>query len=153
MNRIQGVGKLVWTDWARRIRRSTLLVVWLLSHGTVSLAQRGIAADTAVNAVSFHIDSQRTGWNRKEESLTHDSVSGGAFGPLWNSPQFDVVNIGGTNYAPHMYASPLYVDDVLISAGPYSGRHFQVVFAGTGNGFVYAINAFDNSADGPSVTA
>jgi hypothetical protein len=52
-----------------------------------------------------------------------------------------------------MYASPLYVDDVLISSGTYTGRHFQLVFASTGNGFVYAVNAFDNSAGGPPVNA
>jgi hypothetical protein len=110
-------------------------------------------ADAVTNTVTFHIDSQRTGWNQTETILTPSNVSTPNFGPLWNSPQFDLVNIGGTDYAPHMYASPLYVDDVLLSAGPYAGRDFQVVFAATGNGFVYAVNAFGNSTGGPLVPA
>ena len=106
---------------------------------------RVVAQGAAVNAPTFHYDSQRTGWNPNETTLTPANVSGPQFGPLWNSPQFDQVTIGGTDYAPHMYASPLYVDDVLLSTGPYAGRDFQVVFAATGNGFVYAVNAFDNT--------
>ena len=74
-------------------------------------------------------------------------------GPLWNSPQLDLVNIGGTDYAPHLYASPLYVDNVTLSGDLYGGCSFQVVFAATGNAFVYAVNAFDNSVCGPLVPA
>src|SRR6266852_3961428 len=112
--------------------RLLFLLGCALSDLGVSLAQSAVT-----NTVTFHIDSQRTGWNQTEIILTPDSVSSPNFGPLWNSPQFDSVNIGGTNYTPHMYASPLYVDDVLLSAGPYAGRNFQVVIAATGNGFVY----------------
>jgi hypothetical protein len=114
-----------------------------------------IAADAAsgLNVLTFHGDRQRTGWNPMETILTPASVSGPDFGPLWNSLPFDPVNIGGTDYAAHMYASPLYVDDVLISDGPYAGRHFAVVLAATGNGFVYAVNAFDATTGGPVVPA
>jgi hypothetical protein len=39
-----------------------------------------------------------------------------------------------------MYASPLYVDSVLITTGDFSGNQFSVVFAATSNNFVYAIS-------------
>ncbi len=135
--------------------KSAIQVLMLL--GSVVAPPVGLRAqsdpNTAPNTLTFHVDSQRTGWNQTETILAPLNVAGPNFGPVWNSPQFDVVNIGGTNYAPHMYASPLYVDDVLISGGPYAERHFQVVFAATSNGFAYAVNAFDNSDCGPLVTA
>jgi hypothetical protein len=38
-------------------------------------------------------------------------------------------------------ASPLYVDRVTLTAGDYAGGTFHVVYAGSSNGFVYAVNA------------
>src|SRR5262249_37868878 len=146
----------MWTV-ANRLGSAALVISALLGSLvllSVGLAKRpfGVArADTAPNTLTFQINSQRTGWNQNETILTPANVSAPNFVPIWNSPQFEVVNIGGTNYAPHMYASPLYVDDVLLSGGPYAGRHFEVVFAATGNGFVYAVNAFANSAGGAVV--
>jgi len=96
---------------------------------------------------TFHVDALRTGWYPNETVLTPTAVSS-RFGPLWNSPQFDSVRLGNTTYTPHLYASPLYLDDVLLSSGPYNGRRFHIVFAATGNGWVYAVNAFANSAGG-----
>ena len=88
------------------------------------------------NVLTFHGDPQRTGWISNESVLTPAGVGGGSFGPIWNSPQFDSVTIGGVTYPPHVYASPLYVDDVVM------GRtRRQVVYAATNNGFVYAVSA------------
>lgn len=103
-----------------------------------------------MNTLTFHMDRQRTGWNRMESVLTPANVSSTSFGLLWNSPVLDSVTIGSTTYPPHLYASPLYVDSVLITDGPYSGRQFRAVFAATSNDYVYAINAFD-VADPPVV--
>ncbi|HKE29419.1 MAG TPA: hypothetical protein VKB88_44020 [Bryobacteraceae bacterium] len=100
-----------------------------------------LAAMGQYNILTFHGDSQRTGWISSESALTPRSVSGGAFGPLWDSPQFDSVTIGGTTHRPHLYASPLYVDRVTMTAGEYAGGTFHVVYAGSSNGFVYAVNA------------
>ena len=100
------------------------------------------------NVLTFHGNSQRTGWISSERALTPRSVSGGAFGPLWDSPQFDSVTIGGTTHRPHLYASPLYVDSVTMTAGEYAGGTFHVVYAGSSNGFVYAVNAaYPSSSD------
>src|SRR5438445_11810656 len=96
-----------------------------------------------VNAPTFHYDRQRTGWNPHETTLTRGIVSGSTFGSLWNSPPLDSVSIGSTTYPPHLYATPLYVDRVQITSGPYAGSTFSVVFAATSNDYVYAINAFD----------
>lgn len=110
----------------------------------VSCAQSGGNEGPAVmNTLTFHLDRQRTGWNRMESVLTPANVSGPSFGPLWDSPVLDSVTIGSTTYSPHLYASPLYVDRVLIAGGLYGGQEFRAVFAATSNDYVYAINAFD----------
>ena len=93
------------------------------------------------NVLTFHGDRQRTGWISSETILTPASVSGGSFGPVWNSPPLDSVTIGGVTYPPHLYASPLYVDGVTMTGGQYAGVSFHVVYAGSSNGFVYAVNA------------
>jgi hypothetical protein len=136
-------------DISNRTRLASGILGCVLSYPATSLAQ----STDVTNTVTFHVDSQRTGWYQTETILTPANVSAPGFGQLWDTPQFDVVNIGGTDYAPHMFASPLYIDSVLLSGGPYAGRQLQVVFAATGNGFVYAVNAFDNSVGGPLVTA
>jgi hypothetical protein len=94
------------------------------------------AAFAQYNVLTFHGDPQRTGWISNETLLTPANVSGGGFGPIWNSPQFDSVTIDGVVYPPHLYASPLYVDAVNIR-----GARRQVVFAASNNGFVYAVSA------------
>jgi Malectin domain/Malectin-like domain len=91
---------------------------------------------------TFHRNPQRTGWIPSETKLTPANVRGGQFGALWNSPAFDSVSVGGTIYPPRMYASPLYIDVVTLSAGKYAGQHVSMVVAATSNGYVYAVNAF-----------
>jgi hypothetical protein len=79
----------------------------------------------------------------KRDRADSRRVAGGTFGKLWQAT-LDTVRIGGTDYDPHLYASPLYVDDLLVTdGGSYDGLHFGAVIAATGNGYVYAINAFD----------
>ena len=105
--------------------------------------RRGAIADAPVNCPIFHCDRQRTGWNPNEPALSPAAVSGGTFGKLWQTT-LDTVRIGSIDYDPHLYASPLYVDVLSITdGGPYDGRQFAAVIAATGNGYVYAINAFD----------
>ena len=100
------------------------------------------SADPAFDQLTFHGNKQRTGWNAVESALTPAAVSGGNFGKLWDSPAFDSAVVGGATYAPHMYASPLYIDDLAITSGTGAGQHFSVVIAATSNGFVYAVSAF-----------
>src|SRR5690349_4149525 len=99
------------------------------------------AAFGQYNVLTFHGDRQRTGWISNEKILTPRNVSGGVFGPLWDSPPLDAVTISGKTYPPHLYASPLYVDRVTITGGEYSGEALRVVYAASSNGFVYAVNA------------
>jgi hypothetical protein len=95
-----------------------------------------------VNSLMFHGDRQRRGWNANETILTPDNVAT-AVGKLWDTGQLDTINIGGTDFAPHMYASPLYVDQVLLTGGKFAGQQLSVIVAATGNGYVYAINALE----------
>jgi hypothetical protein len=125
-----------------------VVFVCQIINPSTSSAQSG----PAVNATTFHYDAQRTGWNSNETLLTPSNVSGPNFGPFWSSSMLDSVTIGSTSYPPHLYATPLYVDNVQITVGPYAGGQFSVVFAATTNNFVYAINAFD-VAGPPAVSA
>jgi hypothetical protein len=97
--------------------------------------------------LTFHGDRQRTGWIANETILTPAIIKSGQFGPIWNSPQLDQITIGNTTYSPKMYASPLYVDAVTLSAGPYAGRTTNAVIAATSNGYIYAINASKTSGN------
>jgi hypothetical protein len=94
---------------------------WLVWLGLVFIQ----AAFAQYNILTFHGDPQRTGWISRETLLTPANVSGGAFGPIWNSPQLDSLTVNGVTYPPHLYASPLYVDAVNIR-----GARRQVVYAG-----------------------
>lgn len=97
------------------------------------------------DTLTFHGDPQRTGWRSAERELTHASVAGPDFGLAWESPQFDAV--GGQ--PPRVYASPLCVDAVKITAGEHAGGTFAAIFAATSNGFVYAVNAFETNGVAP----
>jgi type 1 glutamine amidotransferase/outer membrane protein assembly factor BamB len=89
------------------------------------------------DAPTFHRDPQRSGWNDGETMLTPASVAGPSFGLLWESPALDAVD----GQPPRLYASPLYVDRLAITAGQHRGETFPVVIAASSNGYVYAINA------------
>ncbi len=102
------------------------------------------AAPQSLNVLAFHGDRQRLGWSSRETELTPASVAGPDFGPLWSSPALDTVDLGGVSYAPHLYASPLYVDDAQLSGGARA----SLVIAATSNGFVYAIAAGRGAAPG-----
>ena len=112
-------------DLATRIARAAEAAV------PASIAPRGIDTTT------FHQDAGRSGWRARETVLTPRNVAGASFGAVWSSPPLDAVD----GQAPRLYASPLYVDRVTMSAGPYRGMRFATVFAASSNGFAYAINA------------
>src|SRR5437870_528219 len=96
----------------------------------------------APNTTQFHGDAARTGFNQYETVLTPANVASG-FGQVWQSPVLDGA----------VYATPLYIDSLLISGPGNAANHagdgvqstsFQnktlgVVFAATGGGTVYAI--------------
>lgn len=102
--------------------------------GVASLAQSA-PRDTT----TFHADPQRTGWRSAEPELTHALVSGPDFGLVWESPPFDDAG----EHPPRLYASPLYVDSLPVTAPAYAGRTLSVVFAASSNAFVYAVNAVE----------
>lgn len=89
------------------------------------------------DVLTFHHDPQRSGWQRNETLLTPTAVAGPGFGPLWQSPP---LHADGEMPA-RLYASPLYLDRLLVTAGQHRGETFSAVLAATSNGDVYAINA------------
>lgn len=94
----------------------------------------------AATLATFHIDAGRSGWRSGETVLTPAKLAGGDFGIVWESPQLDSFE----GQPPRLYASPLYVDRVAITQGPFRGGEFATVFAASNNGHVYAINAKRN---------
>jgi len=132
-----------------RYRLFTLFCLAALCRFPANLGQTRSAVVNSVNKLMFHGGRDRLGWNPLETELTPETVAGPPFGPLWNSPAFDAVAIGGTTYPPHLYASLLYGDDVAISAGPQAGSSFRAIFAATSNGYVYAVNAFAAAGANP----
>src|ERR1700682_3569628 len=104
------------------------------------------------NTLTFHGDAGRTGFDQNETALSPANVSAN-FGQVWQSPPLD----------GHLYASPLYMDNVSIISGGNGANHtgdgvvagagktLGVVFAATRGGSVYAIKAFDTN--GPTGVA
>jgi len=101
------------------------------------------ATISGVNWLMFHGDRQRSGWNANETILNPSSVGGGNFGVLWDMP--NPLDGDGSGNPPHLYAAPLYVDNVVLSTPDLSGLPFSVVFAASNTNYVYAICAKDPS--------
>lgn len=100
-------------------------------------ATSGVITPSVRDATTFHADRQRSGWHRHQPELTPARVRDPSFGLLWESPPLDAHE----GQAPRLYASPLYLSQVRMTAGQHRGQMFQVVFAASNHGYVYAINA------------
>jgi cytochrome c553 len=92
---------------------------------------------SAGDVPTFHHDALRTGWYGNEASLTPAKVAAPDFGRLWESPP---LHSPGDPPA-RLYATPLFVERLRITAGPLRGQVFAAVIAATSNGDVYAVNA------------
>lgn len=90
-----------------------------------------------VDKLTYHYNPQRTGWNDREAVLTTQAIASGEFGLLWQSLPLDYFN--GT--PPRLFAVPLYVDKVQITAGAYAGGTFPALYVVTSTGFAYALSA------------
>jgi mono/diheme cytochrome c family protein/type 1 glutamine amidotransferase len=110
----------------------------LLARQALDAAPPAADGVAAPDVATFHHDAQRSGWYPTQAQLTPISVAQGSFGLLWESPQLDSVD----GSPARLYASPLYVDRVTISAGQHRDGTFPIVFAASNNGWVYALNAF-----------
>ncbi|UHQ23041.1 ThuA domain-containing protein [Lysobacter sp. 5GHs7-4] len=86
---------------------------------------------------TFHVDAARSGWRRDETVLSPVALDAAAFGEVWQSLPLD----GADGQPARLYASPLYLDGVTLSAGPLRGETYSVVFAASNAGYVYAIAA------------
>src|SRR5437764_10735680 len=107
---------------------------------TVSVALRGaalwlllglaaaICASGQTAIWTYHYDNNRTGWNSHETVLTPAKVRSDSFGLLKTIALDDQVD-----------AQPLYVPDVLITAGGHKGVH-DVVYVATEGNTIYAID-------------
>ena len=110
-------------------------------------------APSPFDTLTFHRDRQRRGWDPNEPELTPEAVGGPRFGSRWSSPPLDDLTIGGQTYAPHIYATPLYVDRVCVSGGNYDGLGVRALFTATSSGYAYAIAASGAKLAGRDVAA
>ncbi len=105
-----------------------------------------------LRTITFHGDRARLGWNPNEVALSPARVGGGGFGALWSSPAFDSVTIRGRTYAPHLFATPLYLENAPPApSGPFAGCALDLVYASTTNAFVYGVVATEASCNGQNV--
>jgi hypothetical protein len=89
-----------------------------------------LAAAAQVAVTTYHNDNKRTGWNAHETILTPANVADSTFGLLHSVALDDQVD-----------AEPLFVPNVLITAGSFSGTTHDVVYVATEGNTVYAIDA------------
>lgn len=122
-------------DSNRILRRSALM----LTASLIACSQHYDRA--ALDKLTYHNNPQRTGWNSQERDLTPATVSNSAFELLWESPQFDSFD----GRPPRLFATPLFVERVAISAGKYRGKNLAAIYAAGSTGYVYAVNAFSAS--------
>lgn len=84
-----------------------------------------------INILTHHINSQRTGANTQETTLTEQNVNVKSFGKLWEYP------VRGRIYAQPLYATV----DVPVPEAPGHTRERRLVYIATAENFVYAFNA------------
>lgn len=118
----------------------TVVTMALLGLG-LTVAPAALGTDK----LTFHGNAQRTGWNSAERRLTPATVASGRFGPLWQSPPLD----GFGDVPARLYATPLYVGSVSMTAGRYGGRTLAVVYAVTSTGYAYGIAASPGNNPAP----
>lgn len=87
---------------------------------------------------AYHGDARRLGWNDRETELVPTAIAADGLVVRWSSPVLDSETIDGITYPPHLYAVPLWLDDLAESDGPA-----RAVITATSNGWVYAIAADD----------
>jgi len=83
---------------------------------------------SAVNVLSYHNDATSTGANLQETALTSANVNASTFGKLFSTP------VDG-----QVYAQPLYMAGVNVTAGTQPGTH-NVAYVATAHDSLYAID-------------
>ena len=108
------------------MKRSAIIGLTIFAAIAIPTAP-AVAQQQAV--ATYHYDSQRTGWNYNETTLTPTNVGPTSFGVLFQIGLDDQVD-----------AQPLVVPIQQITAGLTPGT-YQVVYVATESNTIYAINA------------
>jgi hypothetical protein len=141
----------------RKVSLLLLLTGAIATHAACSRTQAVSPIPSPPHGLSFsayHFDAARRGWSDAESVLGPALVAGG-LAVAWSAP-LDAANVpypveGGiatADFAPRVFAAPLYLDDVVLRTGPLAGVAASVLFVATTNDWLYAISAFDTL--GPS---
>ena len=103
-----------------------LLFSWAVVSGATIFAGETVAeVPQKTDVVTYHYNSQRTGWNSAESVLTPASVKSDNFGQLLTIPLDEQVD-----------AQPLIITDVMID-----GVKRDIVYVATEGNWIYAIDA------------
>jgi hypothetical protein len=86
------------------------------------------AARAQVNVLTYHNDNARTGQNTQESALTTSNTNPARFGKLWCKPDSHV-------------DGPIHGQPLVLSNASVAGGSHNVVYVGTENGSVYALDA------------
>lgn len=121
----------------------TAVTKTLLGFGLILVPAAVVAG--GVDKLTFHGDAQRTGWNSQERQLTPAAVASGRFGLVWQSPPLD----GFGEVPARLFATPLYVNAVAMTAGRLRGRTLAMVYAVTSTGYAYGISATPGTDPAP----
>ena len=110
-------------EWIRDVAVRVIVVLSILILFTASPA----TSQTAIT--TYHVDTNRTGWNSHETVLTPANVGSSSFGLLHTVTLDNQVD-----------AQPLFVPGVTITTGNSPGLH-DVVYVVTEGNTIYAIDA------------
>lgn len=106
-----------------------LLIGAVVSVAAAERAQRS-PSERRVDVLTQHNDTDRTGWNAHEATLTPAAVAGGTFGKLFDLP------VDGLIYAQPLVATGVEID----------GAHHDLVLVATAHNSLYAFDA-DSGAE------
>lgn len=95
----------------------------------------------AAEKLTYHANAARAGWNAEEKVLTPAVVASDRFGFLWQSPQLDWVD----GVPPRLFATPLYVPDLVLP----NGHRVAAAFVATTAGYAYAISTARSGSIAP----
>ncbi len=142
-------------EWTRIAWSVVLAVGWGCAPGDDGPRRCG-ECSTAVDPIAwttYHGDMKRAGCNTRERELLAAPIRAQGIVERWSSARLDAETIDGIEYAPHLYATPLWIDDVALTGGELDGAVLPVVIAATSNGWIYAIVADEPACDSCDVEA
>jgi outer membrane protein assembly factor BamB len=136
------------SGWGTKVASSLACVALACAPGDDAPCGTCPPSVESIRWVTYHGDVDRIGCNRRERELLSSSIRTRGMEQRWSSPPLDAEIIDGVEYPPHIYATPLWLDDVALAGADVEDAVLPVVIAATSNGWAYAIVAEDRACEG-----